>query len=49
MKTYKSKTSFVGPKGPKARANKTDINFMISILICLENCLKFDAIRDFLV
>ena len=28
-KNYKIKTSYVSPEGPKARTNKTGINFMI--------------------
>ena len=45
----KIKTSFVIPSGPKSWANKSDINFMIFILISVENCLKYDAIHDFSV
>ena len=37
MKNYKIKTSFVSPKGPIFRANKTGINFEIFILIFLGN------------
>ena len=37
MKNYKDKTSFVTPKMPKAQASKTGINFMIFILIFVEN------------
>ena len=33
MKKYKFKTSFVNTEGPKSRANKTGINFIIFILI----------------
>ena len=33
------KTSFVSPKRPKDRANKTGINFTIFILLFIENCL----------
>ena len=33
---------------PKARANKTGINFMIFNTVFVENCLKNDAINDFL-
>ena len=33
MNNCKIKTSFVGPEGPKARANKTGIHFMTFILI----------------
>ena len=47
IKNYKIKNSFVRPEGPKARAYKTGINFMI--LIFVENCLNFDAIYNFLV
>ena len=39
MKNYKIKTNFVSSEGPKARANKTGINFMILIFIFVENCL----------
>ena len=39
MKNYRIKTSFVSPEGPKTRANKTGINFMIFILIFVVNCL----------
>ncbi len=49
MKNFKIKTSFVSREGPKARADKTGINFMIFILIFVENCLYFDAIHDFSV
>ena len=31
------------------KANKTSINFMIFILIFVENCLLFDAIHNFSV
>ena len=31
------------------RANKTGINFMIIILILVENCLYYDTIYDFSV
>ena len=40
MKNYKIKTSFVSLEGPKARANKTGINFRIFILIFVENCFS---------
>ena len=33
----------------KAQANKTGIDFMIFILIFVENCLQYDAIHDFSV
>jgi len=49
MKNYKIKISFVSSKGPKARANKTSINFIIFISIFVKNCLLFDAIHDFSV
>ena len=49
MKNYKIETSFVSPDGPKALAYKTGINFMIFILMFVENCLSYDAIYDFLV
>ena len=32
MKYYLTKVSYVSPKGPKARADKTGITFMIFIL-----------------
>ena len=38
-KKYKIKTSFVRPEELKARANKTGLNFIIFILIFMENCL----------
>ena len=47
MKNYKIKNSFVGPEGPKVRTSKTGINFMIHILISIENCLKYDDTDDF--
>ena len=34
---------------PKAWAYKTGIDFMIFILIFVENCLLYDAIHDFSV
>ena len=34
---------------PKARANKTFINFMILILIFVENCLQSDAIHEIIL
>ncbi len=43
---FKIRTSFVSPERPKARANQTSINFMIFILIFVENCQKFNAIHD---
>ena len=30
--SYKNETSFVSPKGPKAQASKTRIDFMIFVL-----------------
>ena len=39
MKNNKIKTSFVSPEGPKARATQTGINFMIIILMFVENCV----------
>ena len=39
IKDYKIKTSFVRPEGLKAWNNKTIIDFMILILIFVENCL----------
>ena len=49
MKNCKIKTSFVCPDGPKALADNTGINFTISILIFVKNCLYFDAVHDFSV
>ncbi len=40
MKNYNNKVSVLfSPGGPKAQAKKTGINFMIFILIFIENCL----------
>ena len=39
MKKIKIKTSFFSPEGPKARAKKTGIDFMIFILIFVVICL----------
>ncbi len=47
MKNYKIKMSFVRPEGPKDRTNKTGFNFIIFILIFVENCLQFDDIMIF--
>ena len=47
IKKYKIKTSFVSPKWLKARAKK-GINFVIFILIFVENCLQYDAMHDFI-
>ena len=33
MKTYKIKTSFVSPEGPKVRANKSGITFFFNFNI----------------
>ena len=49
MKKYKIKNSFESPERPRTRVNKTGINFMIFILILVENCLQYDAIHDFSV
>ena len=49
MKNYTIKTSFVCLERPKARADKTDINIMIFILIYVEHFLSFDAIHNFSV
>ena len=38
MKNFKTKTSFCKPEGPKAQGNKTGINFMMIILMFVENC-----------
>ena len=41
MKNYMIKTSFVSPKGPKARANQTGVNFLILIFNPAEsNCFR---------
>ena len=32
---------------PKGQANKTGVNFMIFILLFVENCLQYDTIYDF--
>ncbi len=45
MRNHKIKTSFVSPEGPKAVA----YNFMINILISMENYLQYDAIHNFSV
>ena len=47
MKNHNNKACFVGPEGAEARANKTDINFMIFNLTFLKNFLYCDAIHDF--
>ena len=50
MKNYENiKTSFVRLKEAKALGNKTGNNFMIFILIFMENCLLYDVIHDFSV
>ena len=49
MKNYKFKTSFVIPEGSKTLLNKTGVNFIIFILIFMENCLYYDSIHDFSV
>ena len=49
MKKIKIETRMYSLEGPKARANKTGINFMIFILLFVENCLSFDAIHKFSV
>ena len=36
----------LSPEGPKAGANRTDNNFMILILIFIENYWQFNAIHD---
>ncbi len=48
-KIYKMKASFVSPEGPKTWANITGINFMVFILISVENCLYNDSSHDFSV
>ena len=45
MKNYKTKTSFVIPKG-LVQANTTG---MIFIIIPIENCLQYKVINDFTV
>ena len=45
----KIKPRFVRPDWLKARSNKTDISFMVFILIFLENCLYYDAMHNFSV
>ena len=49
MKNLKMETSLVSLEMPEGRTNKTGINFMILILIFVENCLEYDAIHDFSV
>ena len=43
LKNWKIKTSIVSPERTKARANKTVINFMIFILIIVQNCHDFSV------
>ena len=40
MKKIKIKTSFVSPEGPNVWVKKAGINFMILILIFVENYLQ---------
>ena len=47
MENYMIKTRFASLARPKDQANKPGINLMICILICVENCLLYDAIHDF--
>ena len=47
MKNFKIKTSFVRPEGPKARANKIGINFMIFLLLGILGCLQYNTIHHF--
>ena len=47
MKNYKIKTIFVSLEGQNALANQTDVNFIVLILIFVENCLY--VIHDFSV
>ena len=50
MKNFKIKNSNEISEGPKAaRANKASINFMIFILIFVENCLSNVDIVNFSV
>ena len=51
IKDYKIKTSFINPDLHKARANNTGINFMIFMLIFVENFCNMmnDDIHNFLV
>ena len=49
MKNFKNETSCVSSEEPNALSDKTGINFMIFILIFLENCLHYGAKHDFSV
>ena len=49
MKKYKIETCFGSPDIPKARDNKTGINFMITIKIFVGNCVQYVTIHDILV
>ena len=40
---------YFSPKGPKDRAYKTGINFMVFILVFVEKCLYYDTLKDFSV
>ena len=48
MKNYKIKPVFLAPMA-QAHPNKTGFNFMIFILIFVENFLYYDAINNFSV
>ena len=48
-KDWKINSSFDGPEATKVGASKTGINFMISILLFVENCLWYDTIHGFSV
>ena len=48
MKNYKINSIFVGPEGPKGRSSKTGIDFIIFILLFVDNCV-LDTIHDFSV
>ena len=49
MKNYMIKTSFASPDWSKARANKIGINFMISIIIFVRDCLYYNSKQHFSV
>ncbi len=49
MNFFKDKNQLGELEEPKAQANKTGINFMIFILLHIENCLQYNALHDFSV
>ncbi len=49
MKKYKIQTSFACQEGPEARTNKTGIDFIIFILLLVENYPLNNVIHDFSV